>query len=307
MRQKEDYLFKGILEEIFDDFLKFLQANAEDIFDFSKGIVFLDKELRQLFPPENDEYSPKVVDKLAKVFTRDGKEEWILIHVEVQAVYRKDFARRMYNYFARILDKYDKPIAAYAILTEGNTIARPDTFKLEFLGTSLIYRFNTYKIAEQNDQELLAGNNPFALVVLTVKAALAGKEIKDSQQRDELLLELKLKLVHEMLNKQIPKEKIRILMNFLRYYVRFENTEANVTFDREIEKLTGRSNTMGIEELLLEKARHDGLQKGLQKGKIQTIRNLIIKHGWTDEQIADVAEVSIDFVKKVRASLKKQK
>ena len=60
---------------------------------------------------------------------------------------------------------------------------------------------------------------------------------------------------------------------------------------------------MGIEELLREKAKHDGLEKG----KIQTIRNLIIKHGWTDEQIAGVTEVSADFVKKVRASLKKQR
>ena len=63
---------------------------------------------------------------------------------------------------------------------------------------------------------------------------------------------------------------------------------------------------MGIEELLLEKARHDGLQKGLQKGfqkDKQIVRNLIIKHGWTDEQITEVAEVSVDFVKKVRASL----
>ena len=65
---------------------------------------------------------------------------------------------------------------------------------------------------------------------------------------------------------------------------------------------------MGIEELLLEKARHDGFQKGLQEGlqkDKQIVRNLIIKHGWTDEQIAEVAEVSVDFVKKVRASLNK--
>lgn len=303
MRQKEDYLFKGILEEIFDDFLRFLQPGAEYIFDFSKGIVFMDKELQQIFPPENDEYSPKVVDKLAKVFTRDGKEEWILIHVEIQSIYRKDFARRMYDYFARVLDKYDKPIVAYAILTEANTISRPNTFKLEYLGTSLTYHFNTYKIAEQDEEALLASNNPFAMVVLAVKAALTGKDIKDSKQRDDLLLGLKLQLVHELLAKQVLKNKIRVLMNFLRYYVRFENSETNVTFDREIEKLTGRSNTMGIEELLLEKARHDGLKKG----KEQTIRNLIVKHGWTDEQIADVAEVSTGFVKKVRTSLNKKK
>ena len=182
-------------------------------------------------------------------------------------------------------------------------LVRPDTFELEYLGTRLTYRFNRYKIADQNEQELLASNNPFALVALTVKAALAGKDIRDRQQRDELLLGLKLKLAHEMLAKQIPKEKVRVLINFLRYYVRFENTETNVIFDTEFEKLTERSNTMGIEELLLEKARHDGV---LEKNR-QIVRNLILKLDLSDKQIADVAEVSVDFVKKVRASLKKQK
>jgi len=89
--------------EFFDQFIFFCQGFFflwDRLFDFSKGIVFLDKELQQLFQPENEEYSPKVVDKLANVFTREGKEEWVLIHVEIQAVYRKDFTRRMYNYFA---------------------------------------------------------------------------------------------------------------------------------------------------------------------------------------------------------------
>ena len=140
-------------------------------------------------------------------------------------------------------------------------------------------------------------------MALTVKAALSGKDIRDRQQRDELLLGLKLKLAHEMLGKQIPKEKVRVLINFLRYYVRFENKETNVTFDTEFEKLTERSNTMGIEELLLEKARHDGV---LEKNR-QIVRNLILKLDLSDKQIADVAEVSVDFVKKVRASLKKLK
>jgi hypothetical protein len=80
---------------------------------------------------------------------------------------------------------------------------------------------DTYKITSQSDEELLASDNPFALFVLTAKKALSGKEIKNSQQLDELLLALKLKLAKQLLNRQIAKEKIRVLMNFLRYYVRF--------------------------------------------------------------------------------------
>ncbi|MDR1729699.1 MAG: hypothetical protein LBR52_03460, partial [Prevotellaceae bacterium] len=78
--QRNDYLWKGILEDIFDDFLRFMHPDADEIFDFGRGIQFLDKELEQLFPPVEDEFSVKIVDKLAKVYTREGIEEWILIH-----------------------------------------------------------------------------------------------------------------------------------------------------------------------------------------------------------------------------------
>jgi hypothetical protein len=81
-----------VLEETMDDFLRFMHSNADDIFDFSKEIVFLDKELQQLFPTNNeDELTIKIVDKLAKVYTREGREEWIWIHCEVQEKYSNDF------------------------------------------------------------------------------------------------------------------------------------------------------------------------------------------------------------------------
>jgi hypothetical protein len=95
MRRKDDILWKGILEDVFDDFLRFFDPEAEQFYNFNKKFQFLDKELAQVFPPENDEYSPKVVDKLVKVFTRDGNEEWVLVHVEVQGQYQQDFARHL--------------------------------------------------------------------------------------------------------------------------------------------------------------------------------------------------------------------
>jgi len=267
MRRKDDILWKGILEDVFDDFLCFVNPDAGTIFDLDRGFEFLDKELEQVFPPENDEYSPKVIDKLVKVFTKAGKEEWILVHVEVQGQYQKDFSSRMYTYFYRILDKYQKPIVAYAIFTEANTKERPNHFAIDFMGTSLRYTFNTYKIAGQSDEALQASDNPFALVVLTAKAALAGKDLKSSLERDESLLNLKLSLTRLLLAKQIAKEKIRVLMNFLRYYIRFENQDINTKFEQQVEILTERSNTMGIEELLLERAEKKGEKKGERKGE----------------------------------------
>jgi predicted transposase YdaD len=306
MRRKDDILWKGILEDVFDDFLRFLNPDADQVFDFDKGFEFLDKELEQVFPPEDDAYSPKIIDKLVKVFTKSGKEEWILAHVEVQGQYQKNFGSRMFTYFYRILDKYQKPIVAYAIFTEESTKDRADHFAIDFMGTSLRCTFNTYKIAIQNERELLASNNPFALVVLTAKAALAGKKIKDSLERDELLLGLKLKLVKVLLTRQISKEKIRTLMNFLKYYVRFENRDINTKFEQEVEILTERSTTMGIEELLLDRAKQEGIRKGKLEGKLegkyeQTVAMAIElkKEGLSLEFIAKITQLSIEELEKL--------
>lgn len=59
---------------------------------------------------------------------------------------------------------------------------------------------------------------------------------------------------------------------------------------------------MGFIEIVKRQQR----QQGQLEGKTQTIRNLILKLDLSDKQIADVAEVSVSFVKKIRASLKKQ-
>ena len=294
MRRKDDILWKGVLEDVFDDFLKFFDPEAEQFYDFNKKFEFLDKELEQVFPPENDEYSPKIIDKLVKVFTRDGKEEWVLVHVEVQGQYQQDFARRMFTYFYRILDKYQKPITAYAIFTEAIHKERPNSFQLEFRGTSLLYTFNTYKISRQDEGELQASNNPFAMVILTAKAALAGKDFIDGKERDALLLKLKLELARQLLAKQIAKEKIRVLMNFLRYYVRFENPAINAKFEQEVEILTERSTTMGLEELLLERA----IKQGKKEEAIAIAREMK-KDGVAIEQIAKFTKLSIADIEKL--------
>jgi hypothetical protein len=143
--KRDDTLWKSILENVFDDFLCFFFADAEKLFDMTRRFQFLDKELEQLFPCP-DMQAPKFVDKLVKVFTKEGKEEWLLIHIEVQGYADADFSKRMFTYFYRIIDKYQKPVAAIAILTDRNKNIHPDTYEYDFLGTSFIYHFNTYKI-----------------------------------------------------------------------------------------------------------------------------------------------------------------
>ncbi|MDR0794042.1 MAG: hypothetical protein LBE82_12095, partial [Chitinophagaceae bacterium] len=223
-----DTLWKGLLEDIFDDFLRFFFPQADEIFDFKKEPQFLDKELEQLFSTEKIQ-SPKYVDKLVKVFTKDGKEEWMLVHVEIQGYADKDFTRRMFTYFYRILDKYGKPVTAIVLYTDANKNYHPDTYEYSYLGTSNTFRFNIYKIIEQDENELQNNKNPFAIAIRTVLLAL-----KKNRLDNDNLYKLKFALAKNLLQQNIKIEKINGLFDFIQLYVNFDNPQLTTKFDNEI-------------------------------------------------------------------------
>jgi len=68
---------------------------------------------------------------------------------------------------------------------------------------------------------------------------------------------------------------------------------------------------MGIEELMLDRAAKQGVQRGVKQGEQKKSRefveNLLTKFDFTVEQAAEAAEVSIEFVQKIRAQLNKKK
>ncbi|MGR3318505.1 MAG: Rpn family recombination-promoting nuclease/putative transposase [Candidatus Anammoxibacter sp.] len=106
----KDRLWKGIVEYLCEDFISFFMPDLYPKINFGKGVEFLDKELESLFP--KSEESKGYVDKLIKVFFKDGKETWIFIHVEIQGYKDEDFTKRMFKYFYRVFDKYQREITA---------------------------------------------------------------------------------------------------------------------------------------------------------------------------------------------------
>ena len=83
MRHNKDVLWKGLLEWVFDDLLRFLFPDADQVFDMERGFGFMDKELAEMYPEQDKKTATRIVDKLVKAYRRDGKEEWVLVHLEV--------------------------------------------------------------------------------------------------------------------------------------------------------------------------------------------------------------------------------
>lgn len=292
--QRDDTLWKSILEDIFEDFLLFFYPDAGSFFDFSRDFEYLDKELEQLFPPEDNSYQTRFVDKLVKVHCRNGDNEWILVHVEVQGYHDPDFGRRMFTYYSRILDKYDKPITAFAIFTESNAAFKPCEYHREFMGTSVLYRYNAFKILEQDEEMLGQSDNPFAIVALTVKVVLKRKCITDDE-----LLSLKIEIAKNLLERKLSKTKIRRLLGFLRLYIRFENRESGVKFEEAVDHLIQENTSMGIEELVKSAFK--------EEFAIETTENLLRESSFSIEKIARIVGVSTEFVQKLKDDMRHRK
>ena len=171
------------------------------------------------------------------------------------------------------------------------------------LGTTLTYRYNVYKVLEQDMALLNTDSNPFANVIMTVLIALQKQKIDEEQ-----LYDLKLDLARRLLSKSFSKEKIRILMNFLRYYVRFDKPESISKFDEQIDILTKQRKTMGIEEFLLYRAEKQGemkgIEKGIEKSKQDFIKNLLLKTDFTSEKIADLVGLPVTAVERIKKKSK---
>lgn len=292
--KQDDLLWKGIIEDMPAQFLQFFIPDAEKILDFNYGFEFLDKELEELFPVDNPNH-PRFVDKLIKAFTKEGREEWILIHIEVQGYQDDEFGSRMFTYFYRLLDRYHKPITALAIFTDDKKDYKPYRFDYRFLGTTVTYHFNAYKIIDQNEAELVNHANPFAIAVLTVLKAIQNKK-----SSDKTLLALKIDLFRMLHSRKMDKQTMRALANFLKMYVHFSKSETNRIFETETQFITNDTTTMGIEELILQRAEQKGIEKGIEK----VVRNLISKMGLTDAQAADIAGVDIAFVARIRKEMR---
>ena len=119
---------------------------------------------------------------------------------------------------------------------EKPTFGHPDRYERSFLGTELSYKYNVLKISALDDGKLFADPNPFALAVLAARTAFAGREIKDRWGRDKALLAAKQRLMRAMVVRDIPKVKIRALVNFLTYYMKFRLSNLSFIGSREIDK-----------------------------------------------------------------------
>ena len=105
-----DSPWKEMLDGYFPAFMAFFFPAAAAEIDWSRGHESLDTELQQIV--RDAALGTRLADRLIRVWRRDGVEQFVLIHIEIQGQRDADFPKRMYVYNYRLFDRYDRPVVS---------------------------------------------------------------------------------------------------------------------------------------------------------------------------------------------------
>ena len=208
---KADYdgAWKEGVEKYFEAFLKFFFPHIYSEIDWTRGYEFLDQELQQLM--RESEVGKQFVDKLIKVWLNDGKETWLLIHLEIQSQVDTGFPKRMFSYHYRIFDRYGQEVVSLAILGDNQASWRPQEYSYERWGCRLSLQFPTVKLLDYQPRwsELEQSDNPFAVLVMAhLRTQATTKNLTGR-------LQWKLSLIKRMYELGYSRDKILQLFDLI--------------------------------------------------------------------------------------------
>ncbi|MBE9200793.1 MULTISPECIES: Rpn family recombination-promoting nuclease/putative transposase [unclassified Nodularia (in: cyanobacteria)] len=209
VRADYDGAWKEGVEQYFEAFLAFFFPEIQAEIDWTRGYEFLDKELQQLM--RESEVGKQVVDKLIKVWLNDGKETWLLVHLEIQSQVDPNFAQRMFSYHYRIFDRYNQEVVSLAILGDNQPSWRPQEYSYGRWGCRLSLQFPIVKLLDYEARwlELEQSESPFAVLVMAHLRTQATTQDLTGRLR------WKLSLIKRMYELGYSRDKISQLFRLL--------------------------------------------------------------------------------------------
>ncbi len=254
-----------MLELYFEPCLRLFFPAAQAQIDWSRPYEFLDKELQQI--ARDAELGRRYADKLVRVWLLDGRDLWILIHVEVQGQRDDSFPERMYIYNTRIAERYGRPVASLAILCDTSPNWQPSEFVREVLGCRLEFRFLTAKLLgyKQRWAELEASSNPFATI------AMAHLQAQATRRNERDRLQWKLRLIRRLYERGYEREDIIQLFHFIDWVMALpEELEQEVWEEIQAYEREQRMPYISSVERI-------GLAKGLEQGRQQEALRMLLR------------------------------
>ena len=285
-----DSPWKEFLDAFLKPFMEFGFRDLHDAIDWSQPVIALDKELQQI------DAGLRTVDKLVEVSLLDGASKWLLIHVEVQSQRVEKFAERMFVYYYRIRDKYDKPLVSLAVLGDNHPDWRPDCYTESHFGCREEFRFPIIKLLDYAEDiaGLERSDNVFATMVLA--HLLTQQTAGDPVNREQW----KLRLMRSLYERGKSSDEIRQMFRVIDWMmdlppalaIQFESALEQIEKEKKMPYVTSierRAKEEGREE-----GREEGQEKGILIGQILVLQRQLDTHAKakSDLQVMSFSELS---------------
>ena len=290
-----DSPWKDAIEHYFPEFMTFYFPDAYQCIDWTKEYVFLDQELRSVV--QDAELGTRFVDKLVRVTELSGTESWIYIHIEVQGTRQTDFAKRMFVYNYRIFDRYEKPVASLAVLTDEHKQWKPTSYGYNLLGCRHTLEFPVAKLTNYDEKldELLASDNAFGLI--TAAHILTRQTRKEHQER----YEAKLSLVRILYKRHWDKQRVIDLFKVIDWLMTLP-VWLETEIWQEIETIEEHKNMQyitSVERIAIAKGRVEGIVKGRLEGESKLLKRQLERRfgslpAWTTEKLSNASESALE-------------
>ena len=227
VKQNLPLLLKRMIPDIYEDV------------DFSQEIKFFDKELQDTIQVSlgAEHKSAKFVDTLVQVPLKSEKNQWVLLHIEIQGKGGEDISLRMILYCCLIFAHYRRMPVALAILTDKRPTKHRANFEFSGYGTELIYKYNLFEVYDQNDEELLNSDNPFDSFIY------AAKKYSDymSDDNQKVKLEYLLKITRSLYERGMnEKDRVKIII-FVSRLINLGEEKLRKEFFEELTKMEGKN------------------------------------------------------------------
>ena len=250
-----DQRFKEFLRTFLQDFLKLFYPEVEKQLDFGE-IEFLDKEV---FTNVGDG-SRREADVVAKLRSREGSPEVVLVHVEVQARGERDVPARMFEYGALLWSRYKLPIFPIVVYLSGGTKGlETEEFCMELFGHEILrFRFQSVQLARLNVEEYRKGSGP---VGAALGALMSREQIRDPAK-------LRASLLLRVAESGLDEARLFLLVNLIETYFQLDADELE-----SYQELISRKEFRKVQDVeiswadkLLREGEEKGLEKGLEQG-----------------------------------------
>ena len=284
-----DQIFKTLLKEFFSEFIELFLPHVASEIDFD-SVEFLEQE----FFTDINNGRKRLLDLVAKVKLKNGGEEYILIHTELESTKpnSKEFPARMFKYFCQLFLRFGKPVIPIVVFTDDHKWRTnvPDTFSISFNDKEYLrYCYHSIKLKRYNWADFLKQSNPLAFALMAKMDYSKADRVK-----------LKADFLRLILKADFNKARQSMLLEFVENYIKLSKNEQS-----DFEELIDKKEYVEVAKMVTvyeERGINNGIEQGMQKGMQKTAHDAVlevleVRFGDVPLWVRDKIENCLDLIK----------